>query len=116
MSFYPTTPELQDTSRRCCVVCTRANYDTPKGQVCNRCSSVIRATHSARVCLPIPFVKVCYALQAMDRDVGNFIDAVYALLDELDARRWIPADVVPASRDVVSASHFYAAEAASECY
>lgn len=89
-SFYG----LQDTSRRCCVVCTRPNFDTPKGQVCTRCSAVIRATHHAHVNLPIPFVKVCLAWNHMGRSVPNFIDAVYALLDQLDAKRWLPGFVL----------------------
>ena len=79
--------DLNHMSRRCCRICTRPS-DMPKGQICNTCSSVVRASHHAHVNLPIPFVHVCRHLQLAGRNVGNFVDAVYALLDEVDAKAW----------------------------
>lgn len=80
--------DLNHMSKRCCRTCLRPS-DKPKGQLCTTCSAVIHATQSARVCLPIPFVHIVIAIRRnTDMDACNFIDAVFATLDEVDAKAW----------------------------
>lgn len=79
--------DLNHMSKRCCRVCERPS-DQPKGQICTTCSAVIRAAHHHKVQLPIPFATIVLMLGAMGRDVGNFIDAMFATLDEVDANAW----------------------------